>query len=181
MSGKELGRLFPIIIVEYNRVWKKYFWEEKDKILTEFEESKVISIEHIGSTAIPGLMAKPTIDILMQVEQGIKVQTIFNRFKLLGYRFIPQPDKPAPHMMFVKGYTKLGFKGQAFHVHVRYKGDWDEIYFRNYLRENSRTAGEYEKLKLKLAKKYKYDRDAYTEAKTEFIKKINRLARKKFK
>lgn len=78
-------------------------------------------------------------------------------------------------MMFVKGYTIHGFEGQAFHVHVRYKGDWDEIYFRDHLRNNKQKAREYEKLKL--ATKYKYDREAYTDAKTDFIEKINKLAR----
>jgi len=79
--------------------------------------------------------------------------------------------------MFMKGYTPQGFEGQAFHVHVRYSGDWDELYFRDYLLANPDIAAEYGKLKLELQKKYKHDRDAYTSAKTDFIKRITRLAR----
>ena len=80
-------------------------------------------------------------------------------------------------MMFVKGYKTSGLKGQSFHIHVRFKGDWDELYFRDYLRKNEGVKKEYEKLKLDLATKFKNDRDAYTSAKTDFIENINKLAR----
>lgn len=66
-------------------------------------------------------------------------------------------------MMFMKGYTPNGFKGQSFHIHVCYKGDWDELYFRDYLLRHSDIAKEYGSLKYKLMKKYKNDREAYTE------------------
>ena len=80
-------------------------------------------------------------------------------------------------MMFMKGYTPQGFKGQVFHVHVRYNGDWDELYFRDYLLAYPEIADEYGKLKLELKKGYEHDRDGYTHAKTDFIKRITRLAR----
>jgi GrpB-like predicted nucleotidyltransferase (UPF0157 family) len=89
-----------------------------------------------------------------------------------------KPENPPPHMMFVKGYTPEGFLGQAFHVHVRYPGDWNEIRFRDYLRIHNTIAKEYEALKIRLAQKYQYDRDGYTEAKSDFIEKINTLSRK---
>ena len=79
--------------------------------------------------------------------------------------------------MFTKGYTIDGFKGQAYHIHVRYFGDCDELYFRDYLRQNPDVVFEYAKLKQYLAKKYKYDRDGYTEAKTDFITRINKIAK----
>jgi GrpB-like predicted nucleotidyltransferase (UPF0157 family) len=78
-------------------------------------------------------------------------------------------------MTFVKGYTAQGFKGQAYHVHIRYPGDWPEIRFRDYLINNSAVAKEYETLKLTLAEKYPNDREAYTASKTEWIEKINQL------
>lgn len=177
MSSEELGKLFPIMLEEYNKKWVDYFNSEEISIYEAFDPYDIISLEHIGSTAIPGIKAKPTIDILIEVSDMIENNKIIGNFMSLGYRYIYRATKPPPHMMFVKGYTIHGFKGQAFHVHVRYKGDWNEIYFRNYLREHREFANEYEKLKLKLAKKYKYDRDAYTEAKTEFIEKVNQLAR----
>ena len=80
-------------------------------------------------------------------------------------------------MMFIKGYTEKGFKGQVFHAHVRYDGDWDELYFRDYLLTHPETAAEYGRLKMKIKQKYEYHRDAYTDAKTDFIQKIVKLAR----
>ena len=74
-------------------------------------------------------------------------------------------------------YTSQGFKGQVFHVHVRYSGDWDELYLRDYLLAHPEIADEYGQLKLELMKKYEHDRDGYTYAKTDFIKRITKLAR----
>lgn len=82
-------------------------------------------------------------------------------------------------MMFLKGYTPEGFKGQAYHVHVRYRGDGDELYFRDYLLAHPETAKEYGELKLKLKKQYEHDRDGYTDAKTDFIQRIINLAKQK--
>ena len=68
-----------------------------------------------------------------------------------------------------------------FHIHLRYIGNNNELYFRDYLNEYPEIAKEYENLKLNLWKKFKHNRDAYTEAKTEFISKYTELARKKYK
>jgi GrpB-like predicted nucleotidyltransferase (UPF0157 family) len=75
-------------------------------------------------------------------------------------------------MMFVRGYTPEGFRGQAYHVHVRYPGEWSEIRFRDCLIRNKEIAKEYEKLKEKLAVKYRNDREGYTEGKTEFVMRV---------
>ncbi len=99
----------------------------------------------------------------------------------IGYTYSPQPDNPPPHIMLMKGYTPDGFKGQVYHVHVRYNGDWDELYFRDYLVAHTEAAEQYGKLKLKLQKKYEHNRDAYTQAKSKFIREITVLARKEFK
>lgn len=75
-----------------------------------------------------------------------------------------------------KGYTEAGFAERVFHVHLRFMGDNDEIAFRDYLNGHPDTAREYEQLKLSLWKDYEHDRDGYTEAKTEFIRKCMKLA-----
>jgi GrpB-like predicted nucleotidyltransferase (UPF0157 family) len=72
---------------------------------------------------------------------------------------------------FNKGYSENGFSERVFHLHLRYTGDNDELYFRDYLNEFPHVAKEYEKLKLSLWKEYEHNRDAYTSAKTEFVKK----------
>ena len=79
-----------------------------------------------------------------------------------------------------KGYTENGFADKVFHVHLRYTGDNDELYFRDYLNEHSDVAKEYEALKLRLWKQYEHNRDAYTDAKTDFISKWTAAARKKY-
>ena len=72
---------------------------------------------------------------------------------------------------FNHGYTKEGFAEKVFHVHLRYVGDNDELYFRDYLNEHTQIAREYETLKLKLWKLFEHNRDEYTNAKTEFVRK----------
>lgn len=177
-TAEELGRLFPIEIHDFTEAWIELYDVEKKLITNSFTPSEIIRIDHIGSTAIPGLKAKPTIDILLQVSEQIDIQKLADVFTVLGYQLTQQPDNPPPHMTFVKGYTMQGFKGQAFHVHIKYKGDWDEIRFTAYLKKHKEIAKEYEALKLKLATKYKNDREAYTDSKTRFVERINILTRK---
>ena len=126
-------KLFPIFIVEPDSRWPRLYCDEERKIKSTLGKQNVISIEHIGSTAVKNLKAKPTIDILVEVPAGIEKESIIEKLRNLDYHYTPRPENPAPHMMFMKGYTVEGFKGQAYHLHVRYKGDWDEIYFRDYL------------------------------------------------
>jgi len=132
----------------------------------------ILQIDHIGSTAIPGMPAKPTIDILIQVYDYIPDHQLIDSLSSIGYQYIHKPENPPPHMMFVTGYTPDGIKGQTYHLHIRYDGPHEEIIFRDYLRSHPDAAREYTELKYRLAEKYRNDRDGYTEAKTEFIKKI---------
>ena len=181
MSNEELGILFPIIISEPNSNWKELFEKEKKEIEKVLGSNNLVRLEHIGSTAIPNLKAKPSIDILLEISRKTVIKRLIDGLRKLKYHFIPKPDNPESHMMFVKGYTSDGFKGQAFHIHVRYSGDWDEPYFRDYLIQNPQVAKEYENLKIKLSKEFKNDREGYTDMKADFVKHINELARKKLK
>jgi GrpB-like predicted nucleotidyltransferase (UPF0157 family) len=178
LSTDELGRLFPIIISEYNPDWKNMFSAEKQIIERAVGLRNTRRIEHIGSTAVPGLCAKPTIDILVEIKDDTDTDLIINKLKLLDYHYIPKPENPPPHMMFAKGYSDQGFTGQTFHIHVRYKGDWDEPVFRDYLIQNPKAAKEYSELKLELSIDYVNDREKYTDSKTEFIARIIKAARK---
>ena len=80
-------------------------------------------------------------------------------------------------LSFNKGYTENGFAERVFHLHLRYLGDNNELYFRDYLIEHPDVAKEYEELKLKLWKQYEHNRDAYTNAKTELVNKYTKEAR----
>lgn len=80
-------------------------------------------------------------------------------------------SRSACRWSFNKGYTENGFAEKVFHLHLRFRGDHDELYFRDYLLEHPDTAYRYQELKLELAGKFRYNRDAYTDAKTGFVRK----------
>ncbi|HOJ79068.1 MAG TPA: GrpB family protein [Bacillota bacterium] len=177
MTREELGKLFPIIISEPNPDWVSFYLTEKELILATIGPPNIVRIHHIGSTAIPNIHAKPTIDILLEVVDDIKIDELIFQFQSIGYHYSHQPEKPPPQLMFMKGYTPNGFVGQAYHVHLRYAGDWDELYFRDYLRQHPDIAQAYGELKLKLQKEHQFDREAYTEGKTDFVRNITAKAR----
>jgi len=179
LSTEELGKLFPIEIADYNPEWKNLFLLEKEKIKNSVGPGNIFRIEHIGSTAVPGLNSKPTMDILLEIKETINIDKIVLQLKNLDYHFIPRPDNPPPHMMFAKGYSSKGYIGQSFHIHIRYKGDWDEIIFRDYLIQNPGTAQKYYLLKKRLASEFRNDREGYTNSKSDFISEIVRKARSK--
>jgi GrpB-like predicted nucleotidyltransferase (UPF0157 family) len=177
MTDHERWQLFPIILSPPNPIWKENYLKEKILLEKGIGIQNIVRINHIGSTAVPDLIAKPTIDIIVEIKKETDLDKLISSMKSIGYRYIHKPQNPDPHAYFIKGYTPQGFRGQVFHVHVRYGGDWDEFYFRDYLRKHPETAHEYGELKILLKGKYEHDRDAYTNAKTDFIKRITALAR----
>jgi len=179
LTTDELGQLFPIIIADYNPDWPRIASMESKKIIKAVGKKFITRIEHIGSTAIPGLCAKPTIDFLLEILDITNCDLIIKHLQKINYHFIPKPENPPPHMMFAKGYSEYGITGQTFHIHVRYPGDWGEIIFRDFLRENPKVAQDYVDLKRKLSIEFKHDRDNYTESKTAFIQQVTLKARLK--
>jgi len=184
LSTEELGKLFSVIIADPNPEWKTLFEAEKNELIRILGQKVAVRIEHFGSTAIPNLKAKPTIDILVEIpkDESIKDE-IIEKMKLEGYHYIPRKDCPPPYIMFVKGYTDEGIKGQSFHIHMaeeEHNGLWDRLYFRDYLIDNNGIAKEYERIKQELAQEFKYDREAYMEGKKDFILKITEKAKEKF-
>ena len=172
MSLEELWQLFPIYLTEHKSYWKSWYEEEvaasKNILPPETE------YHHIGSTAINGIWAKPIIDILIVVKCGSQLEEAAGILQSNGYIVMSANDK---RISLNKGYTENGFAEKVFHLHLRLEDDKDEIYFRDYLNSHYEVAKEYEKLKLQLWKKYEHNRDAYTEAKTQFVKKYTLLAK----
>ncbi len=177
MSRAELGRLFPVSISESDPEWPVLFEAEKAVLADSLGAEIAGRIEHVGSTAVPGLVAKPVIDVLLEIAQDADLSLLRERMGALGYEVNERPENPPPCLMFVKGYTPEGYRGQAYHVHVRYPGDWDEIVFRDFLRSHPKDARSYAELKLALAELHRNDREAYTEAKTDFVRDAVRRAR----
>ena len=167
MTLEELWELFPIILSEHKSCWQDWYAEEKQAIAALFPEQN-IRVSHIGSTAIPHIWAKPIIDILIEIPPNISMTAIKDTLVKSGYICMYTAEN---RMSFNKGYTSQGFAERVFHIHLRYAGDNDELYFRDYMNAHPALAEEYEKLKLSLWKKYEHDRDAYTDAKTTFVKK----------
>ena len=182
MSLEKLWQLFPIILKEHNPQYKNWYLEEKEKLKAVLSEASIERINHIGSTAVPGLLAKPTVDILLEIAAEAEVEIIESKLKKEGWILMHRnkEDKKL-NLVFNKGYTPQGFADRVFHLHLRYLGDWDELYFRDYLISHPEIAEKYGELKKNLEKEYKHNRDGYTDAKTEFIKKHTAEARKEFK
>lgn len=182
MNKEELGKLYPITVVPYDTNWVSIFENEKETIVKILGSEIALSVEHIGSTAVPNLSAKPTIDILVEIpkEAGIK-DLIISKMTQNNYLHMKEQIN---HLVFAKGYSPTGLEKISFHVHMGTKEQdflWDRIYFRDFLRLNPSVANEYEQLKLMLAETYKHDREAYTESKNEFISKITNLAKERIK
>lgn len=180
MSNDELWALFPIIIKGYNPDYPLWYSDEKSMISGIIGSSSIMRVSHIGSTAVPALFSKPTVDILLEIADDWDIPTLISKLNQIGYLCTEQPDNPPPHLMFMKGYTTEGFAEKVFHLHVRYSGDWDELYFRDYLRIHGDIAEQYGNLKTKLQTQFEHDRDGYTLAKTDFIRQFTKLAREEF-
>lgn len=177
MTLEELWKLFPIFLVPHRNEWKLFFNDEKEQLLKILDTIGIKRIEHIGSTAIPCIYAKDIVDILIEVRSDHFTQAI-EILKSHGYLLMNESENRAT---FNKGYTENGFADKVFHLHLRRNNDIDELFFRDYLIEFPSISRDYEKLKLELWEKYEHNRDAYTEAKTEFIKEITLKAKQRYK
>lgn len=174
MTCEELWQLFPIIISEPDPAWEGQFAREKER-LDRLKTLKGAAIHHIGSTAVRGIAAKPTVDILIELGDGADIKAVCDELAENGYICW---SATADRASLGKGYTPDGFTDEVFHVHLRRRGDNDEVYFRDFLNAHPEEAAAYEKLKRELAVKYRHDRDAYTEAKGDFVRRITLLAKK---
>ena len=180
---KELGKKYPIVVVKYDPAWPELYQAEARFLKSLFGPGVIVRIEHFGSTAVPGSAAKPVIDILVEVTSfKTAKRKIIPELKNQGYDYnwVTNQPKPPGHMMFVKGYDVEGTERLRYHLHMAPAGHplWDRLLFRDYLRRHPETVRRYEKLKYRLAGLYRNDREAYTEGKAGFVKKITDKARK---
>jgi len=164
-----------IQIEKYSEDWPVLAQEEiknLETLLSDF--SGVMGIQHIGSTAIPGLSAKPIIDLAIGVKNLEAAKVLIPVLKNFDYVYWDaNPDKTK--YFLAKGMPPFGSK-RTHHIHVMEVTHHDWLVrplFRDYLKENSQAKKDYETLKLKLASEFEQDREAYTSAKTTFIRAIN--------
>ena len=167
-----MDRKITILLSDYNPDWTKMYITEKQLISTGFP-IKDFLIEHIGSTSVPDLKAKPVIDILIGVSSlPVDIIPIASYFKNLGYEYIEKYNLIMPDRRF---FQKDINGKRAYHIHmVTIDSDfWDRhLFFRNQLRENSAIRQQYEKLKTDLSKQQWDSSNDYADAKSDFIKSI---------
>ncbi len=175
-AGKaQLNAEDNIIIEPYNPAWPKLAAAEIKTIKEITIQFPCVSIEHLGSTAVPELSSKPIIDIFITNQSIQEADQWIKSLETLGYVFWDEnPDKT--HLRFFKGMPPFGMK-RTHHVHiVETTNDTVEhrILFRDILRQDKKIRLEYESLKLKLSQSYLTDRESYTDKKSEFIENILR-------
>ena len=179
MSLEELWELFPIVLKKHNPAYKSWYREEKDNLTKALCGYNFCRISHIGSTSVKGLIAKPIVDILLELNNDYDVKDMVSLLQGSGWILMAQNESEKT-IDLNKGYTPSGFAEKVYHLHVKPSGDWDELYFRDYLQVHHDIARQYETLKLDLKKRFEHDRDAYTNAKSEFVIKYTQKARKEF-
>ena len=166
----------PVIVTKYNPQWPALYEEEKTQILS-LVGHKVVAIEHVGSTAVRGLVAKPIIDIIVAIHRLADAEECILPLQSIGYEYVPEYEDTLPE----RRYFRKGPPGErTYHVHmVELTSDfWEQhLLFRDFLRTHPEVAGQYYQLKKELAAKYGSDHEGYTEAKTTFIESINARAR----
>jgi GrpB-like predicted nucleotidyltransferase (UPF0157 family) len=161
-----------VIVVEYDPGWVGLFEQLRDFVLPVLRDF-VITIDHIGSTSVPGLAGKPIVDMDVVVSTNPDVQLAIQRLSTLGYvhegdlgatgreAFIPPNNVPWHHL-----YVCM-VENAEYKRHIR---------FRDYLRSHPKDAKMYGDLKLEIAKRFHNDRKAYTDAKSEFVNEILKRA-----
>ena len=141
------------------------------------DPASIVGLEHFGSTAIPGTSAKPIIDILIAVRSLADARRSYvGALEALGYVY--WADNPRnDRMFFVKGMPPYGAR-RTHHVHVTERDGemWQRLAFRDYLRAHPDEARRYESLKRQLAARHATDREAYTDAKTDYVDSVLRKA-----
>ena len=167
LRDEEFKRKFPIKLVEHNSEWAHWYEDEKKSLLAKLEKYKMI-LYHIGSTAIPNIYSKDIIDIILEIYESDDFNSIIDTLNV-DWELRWKEENRA---FLVKGYGHNGFRDKVYHLHVRIKGNIEEVKFRDVLIENPKLAKQYERLKLDLETTYKYDREGYTAGKTKFIKDI---------
>lgn len=159
-------------VVPYRPEWKREFSEEKQRLKALFQD-EVLHIHYIGSTSIPGMSAKPVIDMLLEVKDLGAAARHENGMKTMGYT--PKGENGLPG----RRYFQKGGRRRTHHVHLYEAGHPDikrHLLFRDYLIAHPERAKEYAELKKKLAKRFPLQIEGYIKGKNEWVKETERLA-----
>jgi len=163
----------PVHVVPYDPSWPRRFEEERVRLAEVLAPWLAGPIEHVGSTAVPGLAAKPVIDIMAGVESLTASRPAIEAVARYGYCYAPYGSE------VMHWFCKPSPQARTHHLHLVPMGSalWAErLAFRDYLRSHAEVALEYERVKQALAQRHRDDREAYTDAKGPFIQRVLTLA-----
>ncbi|UHA72756.1 GrpB family protein [Paenibacillus sp. 481] len=166
-----------VTLREYDPIWQDEFARDKALITTCLPDL-LLGVEHIGSTSVPGLVAKPVIDIMIGVADlaHIGAESI-QALAQIGYEYVPKSDFPT-RMFFRRGQWRAGT--HHLHVYTHNSEEWvSNLRFRDYLRSHVEAQHAYAELKKQLASQFMHDRVSYTKGKAAFIKAIIEQAKRK--
>lgn len=186
----------PVYLVEYDPRWPEMFQAERQR-LQQACPGLFVAIHHVGSTSVPGLAAKPVIDMLAIVAEAALLDVTAEVAAIPGQTGAIEPAGNPAHVAMVKAVGGLGFTyrgenglpsrvyfqrrhgGAGAHLHVVVQDSWfatEQLAFRDWLRAHADDAREYETLKRDLAQRFAHDRVAYTMEKSGFIAQVLRRA-----
>ena len=174
-----------VAVVAYDARWPELFEKERRHLLSCLPADLLKRIEHFGSTAVPGLSAKPIVDILVEVMSLDEARHIIAPIlEAQGYDYFWRPswgdDTPPFYAWFIKR-DKSGSRTHHIHMVEAEFEHWDRLLFRDYLIEHPDVAREYGNLKKKLSGANHHDRVAYTQAKSDFIRGVTEKAKRRYR
>jgi GrpB-like predicted nucleotidyltransferase (UPF0157 family) len=169
MLGLEKGfvKLLP-----HDEKWHELFADEKARILDAIG-AFVVGIEHVGSTSVCGIAAKPILDIAIAIADKASGELSIAPLEKLGYVYRGENGIPG------RFYFRKGAPQRTHHIHMLLADSKElrnHLAFRDYLRRNPSFAEEYDRLKKELAAEYPNDRERYLDGKTEFVERILKIA-----
>lgn len=167
-----------VAIVAYRPEWRALF-EVEQRTLQAALGRVAAQIEHVGSTAVVGLVAKPIIDVMIGLEDFSLADQLVPEIEALGYEYVQKYETVMPFRRF---FTKERAGARTHQIHMVGIGTefWERlILFRDYLRRNGEAAARYAALKQELAARDWTDVNEYADAKTEFVRKIETEARRR--
>jgi GrpB-like predicted nucleotidyltransferase (UPF0157 family) len=174
----------PVTVVAYDPRWPSAFRRERDRLRACLPRDLVRRIEHFGSTAVPGLAAKPIVDILVEVtDLGAVRQRVVPLLVARDYEYLWRPtwgdDGPPFYAWFIKRHPATGARTHHIHmVEASFCEHWARLLLRDYLKTHPDLAHEYGALKLRLARDTGGDRLAYARGKRQFLDELTERARR---
>ena len=162
-----------ITVLNYDPEWPLKYERER-KAIAEILDGNGISIYHIGSTSVPGLAAKPIIDMMAVVRSLEKVDDARGKFSELGYECLGEFGIAG------RRYFRKGGDERTHQIHIFQADDWNNIgrhlAFRDYMRTHEKERAEYAKIKTALAQRFPYDIDGYCNGKDAFVREMEKRA-----